>query len=310
MQNMFSTMQVSPQVSQPKQDSLNLLNIATVEPKTATNDFNTMQMMFATNSQAASTIKVSTNPNSGINLGSMPSPQEFNTMQNLFATGVPQQNISGVNLTTSSTPSSTGVGAPVSNYNDFYSINNLFATGQVQPQINLGTSTVNTSVGASGNNFNTMQNLFATNTQVPSNVTLNKTPTQSIPDIQNVNLNDFNTMQNLFKTGSGVVLPPPSQPISTANPAKQEDPFSLLGLPQVNQSTTTSSTNSSPSPMMFNTYSGAKTSNPSGIDVSSFGTMQKNSSVGIVDFFQNSGATQEAPMPNFSKKKQATEDLI
>jgi hypothetical protein len=69
MQNMFSTMQVSPQVnpqvtqvSHPKQDSLDLLNSASSPANT---DFNTMQMMFATNSQGASTIK----PNPAMNIG-------------------------------------------------------------------------------------------------------------------------------------------------------------------------------------------------------------------------------------------------
>lgn len=231
-------------------------------------------------------------------------------MQNLFATGAGQQNISGITLTASN-PSSIGVGAQTSNIADFYTINNLFATGQGQQQLNLGA----TGVGVP-NNYNTMQNLFATNSQVPGNVTLSQPQTkpQSIPDVQNINLNDFNTMQNLFKTGSGVVLPPPSQTNST--PAKQDDPFSLLGLPQINQTTqkveakTTAST--SPSPMMFNTYSGSKTSNPSAIDASSFGTMQKNPGANV-DFFQNIGVAQppqEAQVPNFSKKKQPTEDLI
>lgn len=57
--------------------------------------------------------------------------------------------------------------------------------------------------------------------------------------------------------------------------------------------------------MMFNTYSGAKSSNVTGIDASSFGTMQKGQAAGNIDFFQNLGVQQpQQEVPNFSKKKQ------
>lgn len=230
MQNMFATMQVTPQ-TQPKQESsLDLLNSSSSaqQQPVAANNFNTMQMMFSTNAQGIP----QTTP-SNVDLTIPTGPNQFNTMQNLFATGMPQSNLNGlIQPVNPSIPVSTGA----SSTSDFYSINGLFATGvpgQVgqqgitlnQPPMNLGT--INT--GNTGNNFNTMQNLFATSSQVPSNVSLSQ-PSSQITDIK-----DFSTLQNLFKTGSGVVLPPPVQ--TNTQLTKQDDPFALLGMPQMTETT-------------------------------------------------------------------------
>lgn len=196
---------------------------------------------------------------------------------------------------------------------DFYTIGNLFATGAPPGQaLNFGTGlnvgSLPQGTSPANNNFNTMQNLFATSNQVPQSVTLG----QPASSIENVNLQDFNTMQDLFKTGSGVALSPPSQPINP--PSQQHDPFSILGIPHTLASdkgeAKTNASTPSPNPVMFNTYSGSKTSS-AGIDASSFGTMQKGSA-GNLDFFQQPLAQPAQPeVPNFSKKKQALDqDLI
>lgn len=228
MQNMFATMQVTQ--AQPKQESsLDLLNISSTQQPVSTNNFNTMQMMFSTNAQG---LPQTTTPTPNVDLTNPTGPNQFNTLQNLFATGMPQSNLNGaIQPVNPSIPVSTGG----SSTSDFYSINGLFATGvpgQVgqqgtlsQPPMNLGT--INT--GNAGNNFNTMQNMFATSNQVPSNVSLSQ-PNSQIPDIK-----DFSTLQNLFKTGAGVVLPPPVQ--TNTQLTKQDDPFALLGMPQMTETT-------------------------------------------------------------------------
>lgn len=206
-----------------------MLNISTAQPTTS-NDFNTMQMMFATNTQGVSM----TQPKVAMPTGA----QDFNTMQNLFATGMPTQNFPGINVPTN--PPAQGqvtVPAATSNINDFYSINGLFATGvqgqvpaqqgvNLQAPVNLGVN----NVGAAGN-FNTMQNLFATSnpSQISGNVGFSQsTNIQQIPDIK-----DFNTIQNLFKTttGAGITLSPPTE--NPSQSTKQDDPFALLGMPQM-----------------------------------------------------------------------------
>lgn len=210
MQNMFATMNVSPQPqpTKAKDTSLDLLNTASgVQAPTAENQFSTIQMLFATNSQ---------NPTLA--------QQPMVTLQQQPGT-----------LPTMGT-------TPVSATSDFYTIGNLFSTGSQNPALNLGQMQMNLGTGvnlptanvglAADGGFNTMQNLFATNNQVPQGITLS----QSIQPVQPVQ--DFNTLQNLFKTGSGVTLPTQVTP----TPAKQDDPFSVLGMPPMTSTTTTQKT--------------------------------------------------------------------
>lgn len=175
MQNMFSTMNISSQpVSTPtpevkKQGSgLELLtSLSGNTPNTATTpsqmDFNTMQRMFATtnpqNVGMNQGLSVSTSPNvatlgtnQGLSLGG-----DFNTMQNLFATGV--QN-----------PGQMPYGNPSAN---LYPIQNMYSTGTQNQGITLNqqpTPLATTPLIAPQvsplDNFNTMQNLFATNAQI------------------------------------------------------------------------------------------------------------------------------------------------
>ena len=229
MQNMFATMNVSNQPSQIKQDSsLDLLNSSSpnlVGQPVNASDYKTMQRLFATSSQNPTLF-----PSPGMGQTSNPIPSvgttgDFNTMQNLFATGVPNQALPGFTLQQQPvgiSPQLGSVSSPSTGSSDFYTIGNLFATGTPNQGINLTTS-VNP---PKTDNFNTMQNLYATGSQPPQNLNGFNQP---IPNIQDVNLQDFNTMQNLFKTGSGIVLPPPTQAAQTS---KQEDPFSVLGVAQ------------------------------------------------------------------------------
>lgn len=174
MQNMFSTMNISSQpVSTPtpevkKQGSgLELLtSLSGNTPNTATTpaqmDFNTMQRMFATtNAQNVGMnqgLSISTSPNvatlgtnQGLSLGG-----DFNTMQNLFATGV--QN-----------PGQMPYGNPSAN---LYSIQNMYSTGTqnqgitLNQQPTLATNPLIAPQVSPLDNFNTMQNLFATNAQI------------------------------------------------------------------------------------------------------------------------------------------------
>lgn len=214
MQNMFATMNVSSsQSSQIKQDgSLDLLNSSSAnlgQPVTAS-DYTTLQKLYATGAQNPMFPTPTLNQN-------VP-PQNFNTMQNLFATGVPNQGLTGITLHQPVGISQVGsLNPPATGASDFYTIGNLFATGAQNQGVNL-TGSINP---PKADNFNTMQNLFATTNQPPQNFNgIN----QPVPDIQN-----FNTMQNLFATGSGIMLPPPTQPAPVKS-SNDEDPFSVLGL--------------------------------------------------------------------------------
>lgn len=214
MQNMFATMNVSNQPSQIKQESsLDLLNSSSAnlgQPVTAS-DYSTLQKLYATGAQNPMFPTPTLNPN-------LP-PPDFNTMQNLFATGVPNQGLTGITLQQQPVGISQvgSLNPPATGASDFYTIGNLFATGTQNQGVNL-TGSINP---PKADNYNTIQNLYATSSQPTQNFNgLN----QPVPDIQN-----FNTMQNLFATGSGIMLPPPTQPAPVKS-STNEDPFSVLGL--------------------------------------------------------------------------------
>lgn len=163
MQNMFSTMNISSQPikTEAKQpvSSLDLLNSLSGNTETGQMDFNTMQKMFATNSQNSGLnqgINISPNPNvslginQGLNLGS-----DFNTMQNLFSTGI--QNPGQM---------------PYGNTTNLYPMTNLYSTGIQNQGITLNQQVpISTNAQVSPqvppvNSYNTMENLFGTNTQI------------------------------------------------------------------------------------------------------------------------------------------------
>jgi hypothetical protein len=93
-----------------------------------------------------------------------------------------------------------------------YSIGDLFATGNQNPtlamnqlhQANQPIPSNNISTINQLDNFNTMQNLFAT--QSGGAISATSTIPQNQANLQNLNIQDFNTLQNLFKTQ---VLPTP-----------------------------------------------------------------------------------------------------
>lgn len=269
MQNMFSTLNINSQPvkttnAEVKQGTgLELLNNLT--GTAGTMDFNTMQRMMASNPPA----------NQGLNLGS-----DFNTMQNLFATGQNPQISAQLQY-----------GNPQLPQANFYSVQNLYGAGQNQGvTLTQPTYQAPTSNPSSLDNFNTMQNLFSTNSQV-------KTPqtggiaSQPALNLENVNIQDYNTMQNLFKTGS-VSFVPPTTTMTATTPitpiTKSEDAFGLLDLSQKSQV-------QNPSHAMFNTYSGPKNTGNAQIDLTAFGTMQKGTApLNPIDFLNMNTVKQES----------------
>ena len=138
---------------------------------------------------------------------------DFNTMQNLFATGVnlggmqnlgqPYQPISNIQQPTAA------------NFATGSNINNIYPNSGANMAQFQSNSLPMQNVGQLDNNFNTMQNLFATSNNANLGLHNLTSPVQSVQpvqpvsNLQNINLQDFNTMQNLFKTGGAPILPPP-----------------------------------------------------------------------------------------------------
>lgn len=194
---MFATVNISqnPQMSQP-QSGLDLLNnVATVQQNS--NDFNTMQNMFATQNVGyqPQTMTQPTQP-IGLATNAKTSGAEFNTMQNLFATGaytMPTATLPGQIPLVPMNALGNNVSFPTPN--EFNTMQNLFATGAQGIQQTPSNNPSN--LATNMQNFNTMQNLFATGNPTISASTIPNTNTTGIQ-----NQTGFNTMQNLFATGN------------------------------------------------------------------------------------------------------------
>lgn len=210
MQNLYATQNqgipFNPNVGISPLGMANFPNVSN------TNDFNTMQNLFATGVQSLPPPIPSTNSTQNLatgNIPSFPNPSEFNTMQNLFATGVGMQ---GVPSSIPPVTTVTGVQPNPQNFptaSGFNTMQNLFATNSQGIPIS-AVNTVNPQP-TSPEEFNTMQNLFATGNQggitmaqLQSNPTILQNPTPSTPILASQGSN-FNTMQNLFATSNNQI---------------------------------------------------------------------------------------------------------